>query len=233
MRKLLITVVVLAALLLVADRVAVSVAEGQVATQMRTAGALDKDPRVDIRGFPFLTQALAGRYDEIGVGTTDYERSGVRLRSLDVVLRGSRIPLADAARGEVDAVPVEGLTADAVVAYVDLAGKSKVVGLRITPRGDEVELTGKVTVLGQTVSASARSRISLSGNRLVVRARSVKVLGQSSALLDRAVQRLLDVTVDVGRLPYGLRLTGVRVSPDGVRLEASTGSTVLDASLAR
>jgi hypothetical protein len=43
----------------------------------------------------------------------------------------------------------------------------------------------------------------------------------------RAVDGLLDFTVPLDRLPYGLRLERAEVGPAGVLLSASSGPTVI------
>jgi hypothetical protein len=226
-RKLLIGLVTLAVLLVAADRVAVKVADGQVATRLRDYGRLQTTPSVQVRGFPFLTQALGGRYDHIDVEATDLSRGGVRLDRLDVSLLGARVPLNDALGGKVHAVPVEGLKATAVVRYLDLAGRSGITGLRVEPQGNRLAVTGRITMLGQTVTATAVSSVRLSGQSLVVTAESVKALGPAPAALDRAIDGLLDFRVPIGTLPYGLELTSLRVTSSGIVLVASSGPTVL------
>ena len=54
----------------VVDRVAVGFAEREVAEQLAAQEALSGEPDVDVRGFPFLTQALAGRYEEVRIVLT-------------------------------------------------------------------------------------------------------------------------------------------------------------------
>jgi hypothetical protein len=226
-RKLVYALLALAVLLGVADRVAVTVADRQVATRLREYGQLQTTPTVHVRGFPFLTQALGGRYDRIEVTATDLVRGGVRLDQLDVTLLGARVPLADALGGSVRAVPVEGLKATAVVRYADLAVKSGLAGLQVRPQGDRLAVTGRITVLGQSVTATATSSVALRGHALVVTSRSAQVLGHGSAALDRAIDGLLDFTVPLGTLPYGLEVTSVRVTPAGIVLVAASGPTVL------
>ncbi len=67
MRGLLILLVVFGCLLVVADRVAVAVAQDRVADRIAEQGGLPGPPVVDITGFPFLTQALSGRYDDVRI----------------------------------------------------------------------------------------------------------------------------------------------------------------------
>ena len=60
MKALAVLLVLVLGLLVLADRVGVAVAEGQVAEQVEARGGLAGTPEVDIAGFPFLTQARSG-----------------------------------------------------------------------------------------------------------------------------------------------------------------------------
>jgi len=82
----------------------------------------------------------------------------------------------------------------------------------------------------RALRASALSRVSLRNGRIAVTARSVRVLGQTTPGLVNALAGVLDLLVPVGRLPYGLTLTGLDVTPQGVVLRAESGPTVLSAS---
>ncbi len=229
MRKLLVSLAILLALLVVADRVAVSVASGVVASQLRTSGELRSDPSVTITGFPFLTQALAGRYDRIEVSASGLSRGGVRVSQFDATVRDAQLPLSDALGGSVSAVPVSGLTATAVVTYADVVSAGKLAGARLTPVAGGVRVSARISVLGQTVMASATSAVTLARGDIVITARSVTVQGQSSPALDAALAGMLDFRVKVGTLPYDLELTGVSATSAGLVLTARSGPTVLKA----
>lgn len=205
MRKLLVTVVVLLALLLVADRVTVRLADTALAARLQDSGRLQQKPSVDITGFPFLTQAVQGRYARTEVHVGSLTRSGLTLQSLDVTVVGARVPLSKL--GSAKDVPVEDLRADAVLTYYELAAGSGIAGLTVKPSGDQVALTGKVAGIGLT----AKADVALKGDRIVV-----------SSLGGR-----LDFSVRAPSLPYGLELKGLAVRQDGVHLTASTGPTVL------
>ena len=103
MRRLLIVLVVLAALLVVADRVGVVVAENRLAGQIQQQLVLDSKPDVSIHGIPFLTQAIRGRYKDIRVELPRAslppqiwklyrENSGLGAPSPSVVLAVSEFP---------------------------------------------------------------------------------------------------------------------------------------------
>jgi hypothetical protein len=226
-RRLITTLVVLLVLLVAADRIGVVVAGRAVAAKLRTSASLQSDPSVTIRGFPFLTQALQGRYDQIDVKTGPLKRGGVRLSRLDVSLRGVRLTLAQALSGSVTGVPVEGLSATAVVTYGDIASLGTLMGITIVPAGSLVRVTAHLTLMGQRVTAVSESSVRLAGRAVLITAQKLSVLGQSSGPLTRALAGRLDLRVPVGTLPYGLALTGVHVDKQGLILEARSGPTVI------
>lgn len=227
MRRLITGLVVLLVLLVAADRIIVSVASGVIASRMQASAQLESKPSVSIKGFPFLTQAIGGSYGHVQVKTGAFVRGGVRIASLDVSATDLKIPLSEALSGKVDAVPVSGLDAVAVVTYADIAKKGGIAGISVTPLGAGVRVTGRVTVLGQTVTAATDSTLRLSGRSIVITAQRVMVQGQSNALLNKALAGRFDFKVPIGTLPYGLGLTGVTPSADGVHLEARSGPTVI------
>ncbi len=165
------------------------------------------------------------KYDRIEVTADDVDRGGVRLTHLTTSLYGVQLPLSDAIGGRVQSIPVDRLTGEAVVGYVDLKSGSGM--LVFTPAGDRVKVAGSITVLGQDLSASAVSKLSLDGNDLVLTPQSVSAAGQSSSLIGDAVKGAFRVRVPIGRLPYGLKLTGVPATPGGVVVSARSGPTVL------
>ena len=228
MRKLFVALVVLLALVVGADRLAAHLAGSAVAARLRSTAGLALDPHVTVTGFPFLTQALAGRYDRIAVEAGGLTRGGVRLSRLHVDLLGVRLPAGQALSGRVRSVPVEGLRATVTVAYADLAHGRDGIVVRPLP-GNQVAVSGRLSVLGLTVTASTRSSVTLEGRTLVVTARSLSVDGVGNPLVDRAVAGLLDLRIPLGTLPYGLRLTGVRITAAGAVVDAVSGPTVLTA----
>jgi hypothetical protein len=228
-RRLLGSLAVLVVLLVVADRIAVSLASATVAARLRASAQLRSDPSVSIKGFPFLTQAFRGRYDRIDVSLTGLSRgTSVRISRFDATLIGARVGLGDALGGSVSAVPVERLTASAVVSYADAASAAGLKDVRLAPAGgDTVRVTARPTVLGQQVTAEALSSVRVEGDDVVVTARSVKVLGTSSPAWEGALGGKLDLRIQIGRLPFGLELTGARVTAGGLVLTATAGTTVL------
>ncbi len=228
MRRSLVALVVLLALVLVVDRAGAALAARAVAEQARAGAGLRAAPEVSIGGFPFLTQALAGRYDRVTVTASDVPAGELEVAGFEATLTGVEVPLRDALSGAVTEVPVSGVRARVLVAYEELTRRSGDRSLTVRPAGDRVRVTGRVEVLGQRLSASAVSRVTVDGGALVVTAESYEVGNRTAdALLTRALGGRLDLRVPVEDLPYGLQVSGVEVTVDGVAVGATAGPTVL------
>lgn len=226
MRRLLVLLLVLAGLAVLADRASLALAERAVADQLTRSEDLATTPRVDLGGFPFLTQVLKGRYDDVHVTAEGLQRDGVRVQELDATLTGVEARLGDVLAGDVNALPVASLRATALVTFADLAQRTGLNGVRISAVGDALRVTARVTALGRTVTGTATGALALRDGALSFAARTASAAGAGPELL-RLVARALRFAVPVGDLPFGLSLDSVRVTAGGVRLTASSGPTVL------
>ncbi len=227
MKRLLITLAVIALVLVVVDRIAVTVAQGAIASQVSASGELSGGPGVSIGGFPFLTQALSGNYSSIEVHA-DGLAGNRGVSQFDASLTGVRLPLSAVLSGSVDRVPVDLLTSRAVLPYAELEKRVAKRRLTLSPAGDLLRVTGSVTVLGRTLSASALSSVEVSGNNVRVTAQRFEVGAKAAdAVLTAALGKRLDFTVGVGKLPYGLVLRSVSVTPTGIMAAASARNTAL------
>jgi hypothetical protein len=215
--------VVLLGLALLADRVAVGVAEDRVASEIAAEAGLAGTPEVDITGFPFLTQALAGRYDDVRISLSADQLGQPEGTRADVALHGVWVPLSSVLSGSVQQVPVDRVEGRATLSYELLSGQ---LGGDTTLRreGDGLRITKTVELLGQAIPLTAAGTVSLDGNDLVVDVENATGAGVDvpRMLVDR-VADLLDLRYAVPGLPFGLRLTGVTPADDGVvvRLEAT------------
>lgn len=227
MKKVL-AVVALLALLVVGDRFAASYAADRLATELQAGAGLATAPTVEITGFPFLTQALGGRYDRIEVGAVDVAAGEARLDRLDATLTGVEVPLSQALSGQVEQVPAERVEAAVRLSYASLARSSGDRRLTVTPEGDRVRVTGEVDVLGQTVAASALSRVELDGDSVRVTAQEFRVGNElADRLLTRTLGDRFDLRVRVQDLPYGLEVQGLRVEPDAIVVTSAADDVLL------
>lgn len=218
MRKLLVALVVLAGLLVALDRVLVVAAENVVARRIQVTAGLDEEPTVEIRGFPFLTQAIGGVYRHVAVSLSSVERGDVRLEDLVVHLRDVHAPLGQMLRSEGSvSVRAESATASATVPYAVI--EARVPGdVQVTPEGDRLRLASSGSFLGRGLSGAALVEVSAEAGELVFDATEIRVEGRTvtSQLADE-----FSFTIEVGELPFGLRIAGVRVTRNGLRVVAS------------
>jgi hypothetical protein len=229
MRALLVVALLLIGLVLVADRVAVGFAEDRVAEQVAEKGGLAGTPEVDIDGFPFLTQAVGGRYDEVRISLTAEQLGQPEGTRADVVLRGVEVPLSSVLAGSVQEVPVERIDGTATVSYALLSAQLG-PGTELEREGDGLRITRTVEVLGQRVRLTATGQVALDGSDLVVDVEEASGAGVDvpGFLLDRAAD-LLDLRYAVPTLPFGLQLTGVRPAAGGVDIRVEATDAVLRA----
>jgi hypothetical protein len=223
MRALLVVLLLLAGLSLLADRVAVGIAEDRVADQLAGQDGLVGVPEVDIAGFPFLTQVVAGRYEDVRV-SLDAEALGQPTGTrAEVALHEVHLPMRAVLSGSVQQVPVDRVDGTATLAFSLLAAQLS-QDATVAPEGDGLRITGTVQALGRTLPVTAAGTVALDGDQLVVDVGELAGLGPDTpGSLSPRLSDLLDLRYTVPQLPFGLRLTGVAPGPDGVvvRVEAT------------
>ena len=228
MRRLLIVLVVLAALLVAADRIGVVVAQNRLASELQQQLDLDAKPDVSIRGIPFLTQAIRGTYKDIRVQLPDVDAGDVQDLSVNARLQGAHVSLSDALGGNVDRIPVDQISGTLLIPYDQLARASGISGLTITREGDSLRLTGSVQVLGRSIKAEAVGRVEVNDGRIAINAEQATVAGipVPAAVLDEAA-RLLSFRVQPQNLPLNLRITAVHLTDTGLLVDAVSDDVVL------
>ena len=102
-----IALVIVVVLLVAADRIALLVAESQIADRVQKSQELSAHPHVSIKGFPFLTQVLGGRYHEVDVSVRNITRNNLTVDRLSVQAHGVSVPLSKVMSGSVSEVPVD------------------------------------------------------------------------------------------------------------------------------
>jgi hypothetical protein len=226
-KGLLITLVVLLGLAVAADRIAVGVAEDKVGEQLAAKGGLAGTPSVDIAGFPFLTQAFAGDYQDVRISLTAHDLGQPAGTRADVRLHGVHVPLSSVLSGSVREVPVDRIDGTATLSYALLAAQ---LGGDTTLRreGDGLRITKTVEVVGRTLPLTAAGTVTLDGNDLVVDVQTASGAGVDvpGFLVDR-VSDLLDIRYTIPALPFGLQLTSVKPADDGVVVTVAAKDTVL------
>jgi hypothetical protein len=233
-RALLTLIVVVALLLVAADRVAWYVAERGVATAIQQSEDLPQRPDVSINGVPFLTQAFRGKYRDVEVGFRDVPaQEGVTVDSLDAHLTGVQVPLRDIVNRSVERTPVDraDATGRMTFAALDAATAQQIPSNQLSVKygpgtaPDRLSVTGTYTTRAGALQLRGETRLEVQNGSLVV-----TVVPESlnvPVVVRAAVARLLGVTYQMPELPFGFRVRSVSVAEDGVSVSASAENVVL------
>jgi hypothetical protein len=223
-RVLLLIVLFLIVLLVVADRLTEQAAAHALAVKARQTGLLAADPTVTIRGFPFLTQAVRGRYTEIDVETHGIHRGGLRLDTVIGRFRGVHVGLSAALNGRVSSVPIDHATGEVDVIYADLDAFLAARHITVRPDGTNLVVSGSASVLGVTVTVSGPVTVRVSDGSLSL-VPDISGLRGPKGLLPTAVARTVSsrftTQVTLNDLPFGLALQSVTVGPAHLTITAS------------
>jgi hypothetical protein len=226
-RALLVVLLLLLGLAALADRVAHGMAEDRVATELAEKGGLQGTPDVEIAGFPFLTQAVGGRYDDVRITLTAEELGQPAGTRADIALQGVEVPLSSVLSGSVAQVPVERIDGTATLSYA-LLSEQIGPGTELAREGDGLRITRTVEILGQSLRLTAAGQVTLEGSDLVVDVAEATGAGVDvpDFVLEQAAD-LLDIRYTVPALPFGLQLTSVSPDDDGVDIRVDATDTVL------
>jgi hypothetical protein len=219
MRKLLIVVIVLAGLLVVADRVAVVVADRQVAGRVQSAYNLSSKPSVSVQGFPFLTQVASGDYHQINVSIGSLSTDGVQVNGLTVQLNGVRAPLSALLGHGSSSITAAQVTGSGTVPFSSVRSHLP-HGVQLSQDGEALRLAGTVSYLGVTVPVSADATLAVDGSGIAVTPTRISAASASSAL-SSVIAGQFRFVVPVTGLPLHLAVRSVSVVPGGVRVGAS------------
>ncbi len=247
MKKAIIALLVLIGLLVAVDFGVAAAAEQQVSKRMRSELGLSSDPEVRINGFPFLTQAAQGDYQEVDVTADRLTVGPLTEVSVRAQLRHVRIPLSellgsgqrtlriDEAEGTVwiNAGDLErqlpGVT-DLWVEPVDIVNPE-----RRPPDVEEssaIRLFGKVSLLGQQYDAAVIASLRLDGRTVLIVPRDFEVTGfGSTAALPKPVQQglsdLFTLRLNPGNLPFAVTPTTVKAVNGAIEVSGTAQDVVI------
>jgi hypothetical protein len=234
MRRLVGFVIVLVILLVAVDRVAWLVAQRGVADSIQSSADLATRPDVKVRGFPFLTQVIKGRYDHVD-GTLDdlSVQDGLTVDQLKVQLNGVHVTLGELIHRTISSAPVDSASATATVSYdsIDQVAKANLPG-----RGLDVEFTqgraGLLSVTGTYSSSLIKTQINGDAQVLIQNGELVvRVVPESLDRLPVAVRSevtpLLGGSYRLPSLPFGFKAKSVSVEPNGIAVLATATSVHL------
>ena len=209
LRRLLIVLVLLFGIFVAADRLAVRFAEDQAASKIQSSRGLAQKPSVTIEGFPFLTQLVGSKLDEIKVHANDVKdaKSKVQLASLDADLTGVKIS------SDYSSAVADQATGTVLITYESL-NEALPGGTSVVYGGTPGKVNVTTELGGQKVHGTAD--ISVVGGDSV----GLNHLQTGNALLDLGAS-IFAPSVPVSGLPSGLKLDSVQSGPDGVTVAVS------------
>jgi hypothetical protein len=223
-------VVVVGLLLWGADALARTGAETLLERNIEDATGVEVRPEVEVQGIFFVPQVIRGAYSEVHVTTQGITSGPLRIDRLESQLFDVRVPFHDVLVRDVRRVGIGRSVENFDLTYPDLNAYFAATGRRLTlspGRDGAVTLNGEVTVLNQKVPISADVTLWVEDDVLRI---SPQNLNAGSAALNSASRLLLrqrlTLTIPLGTLPFGHRLTGVQADEDGVHI-TSEGTGIL------
>jgi hypothetical protein len=208
---LVVVLVILLALLVVADRVAVAYADNQFATQVKNQGGLSAKPKVNIEGFPFLTQLAARRFNEVQLSAASEQAGPVAIDNLQATMHGMQLISG------FTSARVASLSGTGLITFASLASAANVPGLTISAlNGNEA----KVSVDLGVVSGSGVARVTKVGSNKI----NIAMISAGGIPLS-ALGNLSNMTITVPGLPIGITLQSIGLTAQGILVHI-TGTNV-------
>lgn len=236
LRRLLITLVIVVAVVALGDRVANALVERRIATEVANTAAdngaySDQEPDVKIHGWPFLTQAWTGDFEQIDITLEDVGSNGLTFPTLDLVAHDVDADWRELTNG-----------GDAVASTLDVSGSISVdsietlmaeqtgYDLQINEDGT-ASLIGSQELMGVEVEVEATGQFAFGDNALTFTPDTVESLTEG---LPPQVQPLVEQTlgefsstVALPELPYGIQLAEIAFEGDVVTVSGSAEDVVL------
>ncbi|HEY2576812.1 MAG TPA: DUF2993 domain-containing protein [Streptosporangiaceae bacterium] len=213
MRKFLIALVILVALLVVLDRAGLFIAQREIGNRVQSAYGLSSKPDVSVHGFPFLTQVASGHYQQINVSIKSASADGVQLENIDATFTGVHAPLSLIFGQSSNGVTAGNATGTALLPFSEVRRRLP-AGIRIGPDGSsDLRVTG--TGAYSAVRGTAKLGVSKSG--ITVTPQNLSIAGVSA----RSLASRFTFTIPMGALPLHLTVTAVHVTQGGLVVDAA------------
>lgn len=205
----------------VVDRVAAGEAHDVVVQQVRSnVPDLVGDPRVEVLGFPFLNQLVAGRLTDVRVHLDGARLDGLTVSAVDLEAHGV---------GTSSPFTVQRALVHATLSFATVRSLiAERTGLDLDLRAAGDTLVATAAVLGFPVSATLRPRPTVGAVRLeLVAVTLAGVAVPVDAMPADLRTALSDLAVPVDGLPAGVELTGTAVVAGGVRVTLTAADVAL------
>ncbi len=241
---LLVMLVLLLGLVIVADRVGAGVAEDKLAEQaaieLKKNGATTAgEPKVEIGGFPFLTQVLGGNYERITITADKPQSDDIKLETMTIVATDVKAAASDLlnGRGPVTAEKITGTatmswgTVRSLISLANLPVPFDPAQLEVKVTDNNVELRLPIALAGYSTTLVAKGSITVAEGKVNLKLSDIQAEGVE---LPRAAQSLLNTiknrltaTIRTPKMPYTLTIQNVETDDSGVRVTAAAANVEL------
>lgn len=211
----LIALIVLIIVLVAADFIARAVAESVAATQFQKQGNLTTKPNVTIEGFPFLTQVASRNFSDVKVSAANEKEGPVTITSINATATGVHINSFAFSSGKISSISgtllidFSSLGNTLTAEIGPLGSLLNGAGLDLTAAGPD-EVKASLNLIVTTGSATWRiSRVSPSEL-------NARLVGSSGGLSQSLLGSMQNVNIPIPKLPLGLSIDSVLVTPAGV-----------------
>lgn len=242
-RRLLITLfvllLVLAGVLVVADRLAVGIAERAIAEQaereLTRQQITSSQPDVSVHGFPFLTQVAGGRYESITIKVRDAEGpvrgQSVRLPEINIDARDVDAPL-DTLRSGQGTITAKTVVGTGTVSYDTVAQFMGKPGLRLSEQGGKLAVAGPLEILGQERMLRGTADLSIVQGQVAIKFDTLDVEGLTvnplAEALIKSYARQISIKLPLPAMPFQLDVQEVRPEPEGLAVRATATNVPLN-----
>ena len=239
--SLVVLLLVLAGLLVVADRVAAGVAQRAIAhrveQQVAKQNAQSAKPEVKVGGFPFLTQVLAGNYEHISIVLKDVhgpvQGDTVSVPQLDVDARNVKASLNTlrSGQGDVIAKTVDG---KGTITYDSLAKLLDRPGLTLADRNGKLAVTAPADILGVKITVTGTADVTVAGNKVSLRFNELNAEGLPNLPLAKTLlanyAKGISIDVPLPKLPFQLNVRKVEPRPEGLWVTADAKNVPINSA---
>jgi hypothetical protein len=206
-----VVVLVLLILAVVADRVAAGIAENEAASQIKSAGFPVK-PKVNIEGFPFLTQLAARDFHKVDISASNVKEGPLTIASINAT--GQGVHLTSSFNG----ATVDQINGTALVTFAGIAGSAGLGDGITLSNGGNNELKANID-LG-FVSGTALAQVTRANSHQI----EVKIVNAGPIPLS-SLGNASDFKISLPSLPAGMTIQSVSVTGQGVLISISGSHT--------
>lgn len=228
MRKLLISLIVLAILLAIADFGLRAYAESRTASAVQARLGTAVAPDVSIEGFPFLLHAVRGEYPQVVVGVDTLGNSAPAGSRAVLNLFEVTLPLEDAMAGNTTRLRAQSTLLAVLVPLASVAAALDQPGVMLSAGPDgSLQVSTSISVLGQQIPVSGTATLSVVNNALNFSVTTLKAAGiDLGDAVTSAINRLassLTATIPLSGLPFTITDAQISIVGADISIAVSTG----------